>query len=196
MFSFGFGKFIVFFIPGFIFTIAIVSVIDCCLNLGCLPFFIKANESNIGEVARIGILIILAIILGLVLDEIRHGIIDNWYYEKICELEKFKDYYYLPIFGADTYKFINENFFLYYEFEMNLSMSLAALCFCIWFVDWSSTMKWLIFIPSIVLSLLLFFRFAKRTMKAMISALEQARDGALDKMKMTVDEPKLPGKEE
>ncbi len=68
--------------------------------------------------------------MGLLLDDFRHIWIDDqferkWAIKNSVDLEKMEDFVsYVPKIGIDLYKLIRDEFYYFYEFDINISICL------------------------------------------------------------------------
>jgi hypothetical protein len=114
-----FNHFIAYFVPG----IGLLSVVLAFMSL------VEGQNFLLGEISFL-VILVGSTVAGLFLDEARHVWLEpwlekDWARRREVDLEELDDFLaYAPKIGIDLYKLLRDEFFYYYEFDINMSFVL------------------------------------------------------------------------
>ncbi len=122
-----FGHFIAYFIPGIVLAVVLAMGLSCVIGGNLL------TENGFAQ--NVTLALVLATILGLFIDELRHTQFEkyieaDWVDKNGYDGNKIEDFMtYAYKMGVNLYETIVEEYFYFYEFDTNLSVSLMLASF-------------------------------------------------------------------
>ncbi len=123
-----FNHFIAYFVPGAVLLVAVLMFLSSIYGKNFLSSMLMVDGF-----VRVSILIIAVTILGVFVDELRHTKIEayleqEWAKKKSYDLNKIDDYIaYAPKIGIEVYKTIVDEYYYFYEFDINTAICMIVL---------------------------------------------------------------------